>query len=144
MPKSTARNSSKSKLSSAALSSRAFLDSSLVPGFRPPKLNAKAHHMVFPGVHAFPAAERLGAMGSRKISEEAGRELSHSSTMLSADIIEGMRICCRRPLFRTMGFEQHEAWRKIIREWMSLPKDKRQTEEQAEPGERGERCGRRR
>ena len=26
---------------------------------------------------------------------------------------------------------EHEARRKIIREWMSLPKDKRQTEEQA-------------
>jgi hypothetical protein len=25
---------------------------------------------------------------------------------------------------------EHEARRKIIREWMSLPKDKRQTEEQ--------------
>jgi hypothetical protein len=28
---------------------------------------------------------------------------------------------------------EHGARRKIIREWMSLPKDKRQTEEQAEP-----------
>ena len=28
---------------------------------------------------------------------------------------------------------EHEARRKIIREWMSLPKDKRQTEEQARP-----------
>ena len=28
---------------------------------------------------------------------------------------------------------EHEALRKIIREWMSLPKDKRQTEEQAKP-----------
>ena len=28
---------------------------------------------------------------------------------------------------------QHETRRKIIREWMSLPKDKRQTEEQAKP-----------
>lgn len=28
---------------------------------------------------------------------------------------------------------EHEARRKIIREWMSLSKDKRQTEEQAEP-----------
>jgi hypothetical protein len=28
---------------------------------------------------------------------------------------------------------EHEARRKIIREWMSLPKDKRQTEEQAKP-----------
>ena len=27
---------------------------------------------------------------------------------------------------------EHETRRKIIREWMSLPKDKRQTEEQAE------------
>ena len=26
---------------------------------------------------------------------------------------------------------EHETRRKIIREWMSLPKDKRQTEEQA-------------
>ena len=33
---------------------------------------------------------------------EAGR--SHSSTMLSADIIEGIRICCRRPPFRKKGF----------------------------------------
>ena len=78
------------------------------PGFCPPTLNAKAHHTVFLGVHAFPAAERPGAMRSRKISEEAGGELSHSSTMLSADIIEGMRICYRRPPFRTMGFE-HDA-----------------------------------
>ena len=28
---------------------------------------------------------------------------------------------------------EHEARRKIIREWMSLPKDKRQTEAQAKP-----------
>ena len=28
---------------------------------------------------------------------------------------------------------EHAARRKIIREWMSLPKDKRQTEEQAKP-----------
>lgn len=28
---------------------------------------------------------------------------------------------------------EHEARRKIIREWMSLPKDKRQTEEQVKP-----------
>jgi hypothetical protein len=28
---------------------------------------------------------------------------------------------------------EHEMRRKIIREWMSLPKDKRQTEEQAKP-----------
>ena len=28
---------------------------------------------------------------------------------------------------------EHEARRKIIREWMSLPKEKRQTEEQAKP-----------
>jgi hypothetical protein len=28
---------------------------------------------------------------------------------------------------------EYEARRKIIREWMSLPKDKRQTEEQAKP-----------
>ena len=28
---------------------------------------------------------------------------------------------------------EHEARRKVIREWMSLPKDKRQTEEQAKP-----------
>jgi hypothetical protein len=28
---------------------------------------------------------------------------------------------------------EHEARRKIIREWMSLPKDKRQTEQQAKP-----------
>ena len=28
---------------------------------------------------------------------------------------------------------EHEARRKIIREWMSLPKDKRQTEDQAVP-----------
>ena len=28
---------------------------------------------------------------------------------------------------------EHEARRKIIREWMSLPNDKRQTEEQAKP-----------
>jgi hypothetical protein len=28
---------------------------------------------------------------------------------------------------------EHQAWRKIIREWMLLPKDKRQTEEQAKP-----------
>ena len=27
---------------------------------------------------------------------------------------------------------EHETRRKLIREWMSLPKDKRQTEEQAE------------
>jgi hypothetical protein len=32
---------------------------------------------------------------------------------------------CMRP--------EHETRRKIIREWMSLPKDKRQTEEQAKP-----------
>ena len=57
--------------------------------------------------------------------------------MLSADIIEGMRICCRRPRFRNKGIlsmkPEHETRRKIIREWMSLPKDKRHTEEQAEP-----------
>src|SRR5213082_3267222 len=29
--------------------------------------------------------------------------------------------------------QEHETRRKIIREWMSLPKDKRQTEEQAKP-----------
>jgi hypothetical protein len=28
---------------------------------------------------------------------------------------------------------EHDARRKIIREWMALPKDKRQTEEQAKP-----------
>jgi hypothetical protein len=28
---------------------------------------------------------------------------------------------------------EHETRRKIIREWMSLPKDKRQTEEHAKP-----------
>jgi hypothetical protein len=28
---------------------------------------------------------------------------------------------------------EHEARRKIIREWMSVPKNKRQTEEQAKP-----------
>jgi hypothetical protein len=28
---------------------------------------------------------------------------------------------------------EHEMRRKIIREWMSLPRDKRQTEEQARP-----------
>jgi hypothetical protein len=28
---------------------------------------------------------------------------------------------------------EHETRRKIIREWMSLPKDKRQTEDQAKP-----------
>jgi hypothetical protein len=28
---------------------------------------------------------------------------------------------------------EHETRRKIIREWMSLPKDKRQTKEQAKP-----------
>ena len=28
---------------------------------------------------------------------------------------------------------EHEARRKVIREWMSLPKDKRQTKEQAKP-----------
>jgi hypothetical protein len=28
---------------------------------------------------------------------------------------------------------EHETRRKIIREWMSLPKDKRQTEERAKP-----------
>jgi len=28
---------------------------------------------------------------------------------------------------------EHETRRKLIREWMSLPKDKRQTEEQAKP-----------
>ena len=28
---------------------------------------------------------------------------------------------------------EHETRRKIIREWMALPKDKRQTEEQAKP-----------
>jgi hypothetical protein len=28
---------------------------------------------------------------------------------------------------------EHEARRKIIREWMALPKDKRQSEAQAEP-----------
>ena len=28
---------------------------------------------------------------------------------------------------------EHETRRRIIREWMSLPKDKRQTEEQAKP-----------
>ena len=29
--------------------------------------------------------------------------------------------------------EDHETRRKIIREWMALPKEKRQTEEQAKP-----------
>jgi hypothetical protein len=37
-----------------------------------------------------------------------------------------------RPKDREMKPE-HETRRKIIREWMSLPTDKRQTEEQAEP-----------
>jgi hypothetical protein len=32
-----------------------------------------------------------------------------------------------------VGEGEHETRRKIIREWMSLPKDKRQTEEQAKP-----------
>ena len=37
--------------------------------------------------------------------------------------------------------EDHETRRKIIRQWMSLPKDKRQTAEQAaaQEGYRGER-----
>ena len=35
---------------------------------------------------------------------------------------------------RILGMKpEHETRRKIIREWMSLPKDKRQTEEQAKP-----------
>jgi hypothetical protein len=31
----------------------------------------------------------------------------------------------------TANMEDHETRRKIIREWMALPKEKRQTEEQA-------------
>jgi len=45
-------------------------------------------------------------------------------------------LCCRRPPFRAKDLSmkpEHETRRKIIREWMSLPKDKRQTEEQAKP-----------
>jgi hypothetical protein len=34
---------------------------------------------------------------------------------------------------RLLGEPEQEMRRKIIREWMSLPKDKRQTEEQAKP-----------
>jgi hypothetical protein len=43
-------------------------------------------------------------------------------------------LCCRRPPLRPRMLNmkpEHEARRKIIREWMLLPKDKRQTEEQA-------------
>jgi hypothetical protein len=36
-----------------------------------------------------------------------------------------------RTLPRTTTMEDHETRRKVIRQWMSLPKDKRQTAEQA-------------
>jgi hypothetical protein len=51
-------------------------------------------------------------------------------------LITARPLCCRRPLLGSKDFDmkpEHEARRKIIREWMSLPKDKRQTEEQAKP-----------
>jgi hypothetical protein len=45
--------------------------------------------------------------------------------MLPADHRLEQRILSMKP--------EHEMRRKIIREWMSLPRDKRQTEEQAKP-----------
>jgi hypothetical protein len=51
-------------------------------------------------------------------------------------LITARRLCCRRPPLGPKDFDmkpEHEARRKIIREWMSLPKDKRQSEEQAKP-----------
>ena len=46
-------------------------------------------------------------------------------TSIGADHRLEQRILSMKP--------EHETRRKIIREWMSLPKDKRQTEEQAKP-----------
>jgi hypothetical protein len=45
-------------------------------------------------------------------------------------------LCCRRPPLGPKDFGNEARTRdaaKIIREWMALPKDKRQTEEQAKP-----------
>jgi hypothetical protein len=45
-------------------------------------------------------------------------------------------VMLRRPPLGSKDFDmkpEHEVRRKLIREWMSLPKDKRQTEEQAKP-----------
>src|SRR5205809_492427 len=58
------------------------------------------------------------------------------TSRLRSFLITARPLCCRRPLLGSKDFDmkpEHEARRKIIREWMSLPKDKRQTEEQAKP-----------
>jgi hypothetical protein len=50
--------------------------------------------------------------------------------------ITAQSLCCRRQPLKAKDLSmkpEHEMRRKIIREWMSLPKDKRQTEEQAKP-----------
>src|SRR4249919_3856718 len=55
---------------------------------------------------------------------------------LASRFVLGGSICCCRPPIRAKDMSmkpEHETRRKIIREWMSLPKDKRQTEEQAKP-----------
>jgi len=49
----------------------------------------------------------------------------HGATLMLPSTTVGLKDFDMKP--------EHEARRKIIREWMSVPKDKRQTEEQAKP-----------
>ena len=53
------------------------------------------------------------------------RESIGAAVMLPSPTVLEQRILSMKP--------EHETRRKIIREWMSLPKDKRQTEDQAKP-----------
>jgi hypothetical protein len=53
-----------------------------------------------------------------------------STELYCSQVSIGVRIDARS---RPCGEPEHEMRRKIIREWLSLPKDKRQTEEQAKP-----------
>jgi hypothetical protein len=63
--------------------------------------------------------------GSYLTKNERGGPTAHGATTGPSDHRLEQRILSMKP--------EHETRRKIIREWMALPKDKRQTEEQAKP-----------
>jgi hypothetical protein len=77
-----------------------------------------------------------GAADARDVGRELSQDGNASETSLALFPHHTATFMLRRPPLGSKDFDvkpEHEVRRKLIREWMSLPKDKRQTEEQAKP-----------
>src|ERR1700674_2410987 len=79
-----------------------------------------AFHARGPAVLAIPASPK-----NPYHPDDPNRDIDFCGGSAAIDHRLEQRILSMKP--------EHETRRKIIREWMSLPKDKRQTEEQAKP-----------